>query len=311
MKILITPRSLTLHHSPLLRPLLEAGYELIYSAAGQTPSEPELMGLLRGCVGWIAGVEPIGRTVISAADNLKVISRNGTGIDNIDLAAARERKIKVLRAPAANSRGVAELTIALAFSALRRLPFLSESLRHGQWKREQGSEIGNKRFTVVGFGAVGRQVATMGLALNARVAIVDPFSSESVVHSVDSRLDFTDLFNAVPDADIVSLHCPASDGASPLISADLLQRFKPGSILINTARANLVDEEAALEALDWSQLSVFATDVFRVEPPPLSALLAHPKVIATPHLGGYTQESIDRATTAAVDNLLTALNESA
>ena len=311
MRILITPRSLTLHPSPLLHPLMDAGYELVYAAPGQTPSEAELTILLRGCVGWIAGVEPIGRSVLATADNLRAISRNGTGIDNIDLAAARERKIEILRAPAANSRGVAELAIALAFAALRRLPFLSESLRHGQWKREQGSEIGNKRFIVVGFGAVGRQVATIGLALDARVTVVDPFSSESAVHAVDSRFDFRELLDAVPDADIISLHCPASDDAIPLFGADLLRRVKPGAILINTARANLVDEEATLEALDRGQLSIFATDVFRVEPPPPSALLAHPKVIATPHLGGYTRESIDRATAAAVDNLLAALRKPA
>jgi D-3-phosphoglycerate dehydrogenase len=307
VKILVTPRSLTLHRSPLLHPLIEAGYELVYAAPGQTPSESELMTLVRGCVGWIAGVEPIGRSVIATASDLRAISRNGTGIDNIDLAFARERKIQILRAPAANSRGVAELAIALAFAALRRLPFLSESLKHGHWKRELGSEIGDKRLTVVGFGAIGRQVARMGLALDARVAIVDPFSSESVVHTVDSRLDFRELFDAVSDADIVSLHCPPCEDGIPLVSAALLHRFKPGSILVNTARANLVDEEATIEALDRAQLSVFATDVFRVEPPSPSGLLAHPRVIATPHLGGYTHESIDRATVAAVDNLLVAL----
>jgi D-3-phosphoglycerate dehydrogenase / 2-oxoglutarate reductase len=171
---------------------------------------------------------------------------------------------------------VAELAIALAFAALRRLPFLSESLKHGQWKRELGSEIGDKRLTVVGFGAVGRQVATIGLALNARVTIVDPFSSESVVHAVDSRLDFRELFNAVSDADIISLHCPPSEDGSPLVCAALLRRFKPGSILINTARANLVDEEATIEALDRGQLSVFATDVFRVEPPSIGVVGSSP-----------------------------------
>ena len=297
--------------SPLLHPLIEAGYELVYAAPGQTPSESELMRLVQGCVGWIAGVEPIGRGVIAAGKELRAISRNGTGIDNIDLASARERKIQVLRAPAANSRGVAELAIALAFAALRRLPFLSGSLKHGQWKRELGSEIGDKLLTVVGFGAIGRRVATMGLALDARVAIVDPFSSESLVRAVDSRLDFRELCNAVSDGDIISLHCPPSEDGSPLISAALLDRFKPGSILINTARANLVDEEAIIEALDRGQLSVFATDVFRVEPPSPSGFLAHPRVIATPHLGGYTRESIDRAAVAAVNNLLAALKESA
>jgi D-3-phosphoglycerate dehydrogenase / 2-oxoglutarate reductase len=295
----------------LLHPLIEAGYELVYAAPGQTPSESELMRLVQGCVGWIAGVEPIGRGVIAAGKELRAISRNGTGIDNIDLASARERKIQVLRAPAANARGVAELAIALAFAALRRLPVLSGSLKHGQWKRELGSEIGDKLLTVVGFGAIGRQVATMGLALDARVAIVDPFSSESVVRAVDSRLDFRELCNAVSDGDIISLHCPPSEDGSPLISAALLHRFKPGSILINTARANLVDEEAIIEALDRGQLSVFATDVFRVEPPSPSEFLAHPRVIATPHLGGYTRESIDRAAVAAVNNLLAALKESA
>ena len=308
MKILVTPRSLTLHRSPLLDLLIEAGCELVYAAPGATPSESELMMLVRGCVGWIAGVEPIGCSVIVAASDLPAISRNGTGIDNIDLASARERNIQIFARPRGKfPRGGRTCHRSrLCCAEAVTIPF-RKSPKHGDWKRELGSEIGEKQLTVVGFGAIGRQVATMGLALDARVVIVDPFSSESVVHAVDARLDFGELFNAVSDADIVSLHCPPCEDGIPLVSAALLHRFKPGSILINTARANLVDEEATIEALDRGQLSVFATDVFRVKPPPPSALLAHPRVIATPHLGGYTRESSDRATVAAVDNLLVAL----
>jgi phosphoglycerate dehydrogenase-like enzyme len=133
-RILITPRSLTQHHSPDLQALENAGYELVYVRPGITPTEEELLELVPDCVGWLAGVEPISERVLRAATNLKVISRNGTGVDNIPLKVAQELRIKVLRVEAANARGVAEPAICLALAALRHRPALHCALKQGKWK---------------------------------------------------------------------------------------------------------------------------------------------------------------------------------
>jgi phosphoglycerate dehydrogenase-like enzyme len=127
--------------------LENAGYELVYVRPGITPTEDELLELVPDCVGWLAGVEPISERVLRAATNLKVISRNGTGIDNIPLNLAQELRIKVLRVEAANARGVAELTICLALAALRHLPALHCAVKQGKWKLIRGSYESIQRAT--------------------------------------------------------------------------------------------------------------------------------------------------------------------
>lgn len=179
-RILITPRSLTQHHSPDLQALENAGYELVYVRPGITPTEEELLELVPDCVGWLAGVEPVSERVLRAATNLKVISRNGTGVDNIPLKLAQELRIKVLRVEAANARGVAELAICLALAALRHLPALHCALKQGKWKLIRGSEIRGRLFGLVGCGAVGKIVARLALGLDARVAAFDVCLSGSL-----------------------------------------------------------------------------------------------------------------------------------
>jgi len=203
-RILITPRSLTQHHSPDLQALENAGYELVYVRPGITPTEEELLELVPDCVGWLAGVEPISERVLRAATNLKVISRNGTGIDNIPLNLAQELRIKVLRVEAANARGVAELTICLALAALRHLPALHCAVKQGKWKLIRGSEIQGRLLGLVGCGAVGKIVARLALRLDARVAAFDLFPDRSF--EPGENFSWTDVFQTEPP-----------DPASPLL----------------------------------------------------------------------------------------------
>ena len=305
-RILITPRALTRDGDPSLTRLREAGYELVFCAPGATPSEPELLELVPGCVGWLAGVEPVSERVLQAATSLRAISRNGTGVNNLPLDAARRAGIQVLRAEAANARGVAELAIGLTLSALRHLPETCAALKEGRWHRRDGLEIEGRWVVVIGCGAVGRLVVRLALGLGARTAAFDPFGDPSFAPGPDFTW-LTSLEAAYAQADVLSLHCPPPPGGQPLLDRAALGQLKPDACLINTARAGLVDESALLEALDGGKLRAYATDVFTTEPPAPSPLLAHPRVIATPHLGGFTQESVGRAARAAVDNLLRAL----
>ncbi len=303
-RVLVTPRSLTRTPDPALHRLEEAGLALVFSTAGETPDESELLRLLPGCVGWIAGVEPVSAHVLRQARGLRVISRNGSGVDNLPLATAAELGIAVLRADGANARGVAELAVGLMLASLRSIPWSDASLKAGQWTRRPGEEIGGRTVGVVGCGAVGRLVVRAALGLGARVLGFDPIRHPSLVPGDGFR--WSTLEELLLEADIVSLHCPLpADGC--LLDAERIGRLRPGCHVVNTARAGLVDEAALEAALHAGRIGGYATDVFAVEPPPSSALLRDDRVIATPHVGGLTAESVRAATAAAVDNLLRAL----
>lgn len=164
-KIAITPRSLSAAGHPALSVLTERGYEIVYPVPGMTPSEDDLLRAVSGCVGWLAGVEPISPRVLEAATGLRVISRNGTGGDNIDLSVARARRIAVKRAMAANARGVAELAITQMLSCFRSVPWSPGHLRQGDWQRRIGIEAQGRTLAVIGCGAVGRKVADLASGL--------------------------------------------------------------------------------------------------------------------------------------------------
>ncbi len=304
--ILITPRSLTQVRSPDLQPLEIAGYELVYAPAGKTPTEGDLLELVPGCVGWLAGVEAISERVLRSATELKVISRNGTGVDNVPVDLAKQLGIQVLRAEAANARGVAELAICLALASLRHLPVLHLTLKQGQWKLIRGREIRDRQFGLVGCGAIGRMVAQMALGLGARITAFDPYPDSSFQPGKNFAWGSFDAVLA--DAEILSLHCPPPASGRPVIDREALSQIKTGCCLINTARGSLVDEDSIIEALNAGKLLTYATDVFVTEPPdPASPLLRHERVIVTPHIGAFTDESVQRATQKAVENLMRAL----
>jgi D-3-phosphoglycerate dehydrogenase / 2-oxoglutarate reductase len=306
-RILITPRSLTLARSIDLAPLEKAGYELVFAPAGKTPSEKDLLGLVPGCVGWLAGVEPISERVLQTATDLKVISRNGTGVDNVPVDVAERLGIEVVRAEGANARGVAELTICLALSSLRHLPALHLGLKQGRWSLIRGREIKGRTLGLIGCGAIGRIVTGLAIGIDARVAAFDPYADDSF--RPGENFAWATFEELLARADIISLHCPPPLDGRPVIGREALNLMKEGSCLINTARASLVDEVAIIEALDAGKLSVYATDVFPTEPPdPGSPLLKHDRVIVSPHIAALTDESVQRATQKAVENLLTGLS---
>lgn len=301
-RIAVTPRSLSTAGHPALSLLTSRGYEIVYPAPGKTPSEVDLLRTVPGCIGWLAGVEPISPTVLAAAKGLRVISRNGTGVDNIDLAVAGEHGIKVERAMGANARGVAELAITLMLSAFRSVPWSDAHLRRGDWQRRIGIEAQGRTLAVIGCGAIGREVVDLALGLGMWVVGYDPFPSNSFARP---GFRFAPLEEVLTSADAISLHCPP--GSAPILDQAMIARLKRGVVVVNTARAELIDDAALLAALESGQVGGLATDVFRTEPPEPSALLAHPRVIQTPHAGGFTQESVDRATRVAVENLLKVL----
>lgn len=300
-RILVTPRSLTKGGHPSLDRLRAAGYEVSFCAAGKSPTEEDLVALLPGCVGWLAGVESVTVRPLEAARDLKVISRNGTGVDNIDLATAQRLGIRIRRAEGANARGVAELAIGLMLALARTIPASDRAIKDGHWERQTGFELEGKTLGVVGAGRIGRLVAKMAAGLDMRV----------VAHDVVpvAGLAMLPLEAVLAVADVISLHCPPRPDGCAVMDATALARMKRGALLVNTARAGLLDEAAVLAALESGQLGGLASDVLEGEPPVNRRLAEHPCVIVTPHAGALTCESVDRAVSIAVDNLLDELRD--
>lgn len=305
-RILVTPRSASAGGHPALEKLEAAGYELVFPAPGKVPSTEQQIAAISDCVGYLAGVEPIGKEVLDHAAKLKAISRNGTGADAIDITYAESLGIEVLRAPAANAQGVAELALALMFASARHIPFAVNSIAAGEWGRKQGVELNGKVLGLIGCGQIGQRVARVALSIGMDVLAYDAYPAENF--SPGENFRFAEFDDVIASADFVSLHCPPAE--HPIINTTTLAQMKHGAYLVNTARASLVDESAVLASLDSGQLSVYAADVFDPEPPGITPLTSHPSFMGTAHIGGFTQESVDRAMHAAVDNLLKALESS-
>lgn len=300
-KILVTPRSLTRGGDPSLDLLKEAGYEVVFSTPGKQPGEEELIRLLPGCVGYLAGVEKISARVLEAAEDLRVISRNGTGIDNIDTDAANRLNIRICRTKGANARGVAELTIGLIFALVRSIPFSDANLKNEKWERRRGIELENRTLGLIGCGEIGKRVALLATGMGMKVLAFRRHPDYSFSPDNFSYVSLEDLYR---QSDIISLHCPPLESGKPMIGKDVIAKMKKGVYLVNTARAALLDEDAVLEGLESGQIAGVAVDVFAQEPPSDYRLVKYNRVVATPHIGGYTSESVSEATRQAVDNLL-------
>ncbi len=239
------------------------------------------------------------KEIIAAAKNLKVIGRAGTGLDNIDVEAAQKANILVLNAPGANATAVAELTLGLMIALARDLPGAMSAATSGKKVKSYGTELAGKTLGVIGYGRIGRAVAQLALAFGMRVLahdIVTPQEIASGVHLVSLEV-------LLGESDFVSLHVPLTPQTRGFMSRELLERFKMGSFLINTARAELVDESAVVRALESGRLRGYAADLYSERSP----LIGHPKALLTPHIGAATEEAQRRAGLEIVEKVWGAL----
>jgi phosphoglycerate dehydrogenase-like enzyme len=304
-KVLITPRSLSKSGHPSLDLLKDAGHEIVFSTPGKQPSEEELLQVLPACAGYLAGVEKISARVLESAKGLKVISRNGSGIDNIDLEAAKRLGILICKTAGANAKGVAELTIGLMFSLARFVPLHDGKMKDEVWERTKGIELEGRTLGLVGCGQIGQEVATRAVGLGMNVLAFRRHPDKSFKPS--DSFGWRSFEEVLEKSDVISMHRPATPSGEPVITEQMIEKMKKGVYIINTARASLIDEGAVLKALESCQIAGLATDVYEKEPPEKFSLVKHSRVIATPHLGGFTKESVDRATLAAVENLIKSL----
>ncbi len=246
--------------------------------------------------------------VIKASPNLKVITKHGIGINNIDVRAATVLKIPVMTTPFANYESVAEHTLGLILALARDIPRLDSRIRQGYWDKSdpQGVELCYKTLGLIGFGRIGRRVRELVAPLQMKVLVYDPFLNPNEMLSDVIRVRKIDPL--LKSADIVSLHCPLTEQTRHLIGKNELRMMKKTAWLINTARGELVDEKALISALKREEIAAAGIDTFNKEPPEDIHLLSRAgKTILTPHIAGTTEESFKRMGVDAAKNVLTIL----
>lgn len=286
-KLLVTPTSYGKNDSRLKSELESQVGEVIYNPTGKPLSSPELARLLPGMDGYIAGLDLIDRSALATADRLRVIARYGVGVDNVDQDAAKEKGIIVTNTPGANSVSVAELTIGLMLTLARQMQEAVSATRQGKFPRLSGISLEGKTMGILGLGAIGKQVARRLAGFDCNLLAYDPYPDTTFAEKHNVRFVALDVLLA--KADFISLHLPLLPETRGMVDEAFLGKVKKGAYLINTARSELIDEDALLSALQSGQLRGAALDAFAKEPPdPSHPLLALPQVIATPHMGAQT-----------------------
>ena len=259
--------------------------------------ENEMLQLVSGCAGLIVGVDPVTQRVLEAGP-LRVVVKYGSGMDNIDLEAAQRLDVRVSSTPGANARSVAELAVALLLALARNVATHDRGIRGGSWRRITGTELAGKRLGIVGYGAVGREVARIAeRGLEMEIVAHDPFVEGADVPLVP----FAEL---LATSDAVSLHLPLTPETRGLVGGRELAAMKETAFLVNTARGGLVDEEALSDSLRRGLLAGAALDGFAEEPLRESPLRELDNVLLSPHAGAATEEAVLRTAALAVDQLL-------
>ena len=302
MQVLISTSSFNLANFAQLSDLEKAGVEVKLNPFAARLTEKQVIDLLgTDTIGLIAGLEPLTKNVLQAAKSLKVIARVGTGLDSVDLVAAKELEIIVLNTPDAPTKAVAELTIAHILGLLRHLSQADRQIRNGIWKGLMGSLLETKTVGIVGFGRIGKRVATLLSAFGASVLI-----SDAQVKSGDFQN--VGLDELCTRSDIVSLHLPYGEATHHIIDEKRINLMKKGSFIVNISRGGLVDEAMLLVALKSGHLAGAALDCFEQEPYE-GELRNLENVQITAHMGSYARETRDLMEQEASRLLVNALHE--
>lgn len=288
--VLVTTRSFGKEVRDPLERLIAEGCTILEWREGSGLSEADLLAKLAVADAWIVAFHPIGPSLLEAAPRLRVIAKHGVGVDNIDIVAATARGIVVTTAPSANDQAVADLTMALLLALLRRIPDANASVKAGRWERFLGCGLNGKVLGIVGLGRIGQNVARRARGFGAEVIGADPcWPDEEARRLAVRRVGIKDLF---AQADVLTLHTPLTPETVGLIGETAIAAMKPGVWIVNTSRGKVVDEKAMHAALTSGKVAGYAADVFESEPPVGSPLLTLPNVIATPHMGTHTRESL-------------------
>lgn len=305
--ILITARSFGLDDTDAWDLLRSHGCEVIHLKAVDGLSvEEQLAQHIGRADGIIAGLEPYDASLLRRAYRLKGISRYGVGYDAIDLQEAQRLGIMVTNTPGANADSVADLTVALLLAAARHIPVMDAALRGGAMHRPLGMEMFAKTLGVLGTGRIGAGVVKRCSGFSMEILCCDVHPNEKLITSCNVRyVDFDEL---VEQSDFITIHTPLTAETRNLFNAEVLARMKPRSVLVNTARAGIIDESALAAALQEGRVGAAALDVMETDISGANPLLAVDSCIVTPHAGAATYEASNRMSMMAAQNLIDILS---
>jgi len=296
----VLSRSFSRHE--ILRPETLARYPgAVFNDSGRTLAGDELIAFLAPHDAAIVALEKFDEALFSALPRLKIISKYGVGLDNVDLHAAARRGVKVGWRGGVNRRSVSELALSFMIAGLRGLGHCQAEILNGVWRQYVGRQLSDVTVGLVGFGAVGQDLAGLLRAFGTRVVAHDIRDLSQAASGLGVEL--VSLDELLARSDVVSLHVPLTRLTAGLIDADRLARMRPGAVLVNTARGGLIDEEAARAALLDGRLAGLCLDVFAVEPPSAAPLFGTPGFLGTSHIGGSAREAQLAMGRAAIQGL--------
>lgn len=302
-KIIITTSTFAEFDSAPMTELKNNGYEPVLNPFKRTLTGDEFIALSKDAIGVIAGTETISAETLVEASTLKVISRCGVGMENVDLTAAAKLGIKVCNTPLGPTKAVAELVMGLCFNLSRKISQSDRHIRQGIWKKQMGSLVSGKTMGLIGFGNIGRAVAELASLLGMKILFYDPQCKRDV-----GGFQSVNIEQIYQDSDFISLHVSLNEQTKKMIGLKEIGQMKSSAFLINASRGGVVDEESLLQAIGKNMIAGAALDVFEKEPYE-GPFLHLDNVILTPHIGSYAKESRIQMELDAAQNLINSLKE--
>lgn len=304
-RLAVCPRTLC-SHEPFRAALASGTQDVRWNDSGRRLAGEELVSFLHEAEQAVVGIERLDARSIARLPSLRVVAKFGVGLDNLDLDALEAAGVRVGWTPGVNRRAVAELVLAGALSLMRGLPEGERQIRvgalaAGTWRAELGRQLADQHVGIIGCGHVGLEVARLMRALGARVSAHDILDRSEWLEPLG--VPQVSLDELCGTADIVTLHTPLDESTRGLIGRQRLEQLQPGTIVVNTARGELIDEVALLEALDAGRIGGAVLDVLREEPAAPGPLVRHPRVLVSAHIGGSTEQSVRAMAGAALRNL--------
>ena len=304
-KVLATPRSFGKNNPKPIEMLKEKGYEVIINPYGRIMTEEEMIEQINDIDGIVIGVDPLNINVLKHAKKLKVISKYGVGIDNIDIAYAKGAEIPVTRTVGANANAVADYAMALLLAVGRKVALIDKECRKLNWNKITTVEMWGKTLGLVGLGSIGKGVAKRALGFNMKVQAYDLFQDEE--YAKENNIEYVSLETLLKESHFISLHLPLTKATKNLISYKEFEMMKDKAVIINTARGGIIDEEALFWALKENKIWGAGIDVFEEEPPKNKELLNLDNIVIGSHCAASTYEATDNMGIMAAQNLIECL----
>ena len=305
-KILIAPSTFCGFDKTPYQILKDNGFDIVKNKYEKKLNEEQLFELSKDCIGVIAGTEKYSRTIIKGLPRLKVISRLGVGMDNIDVEYAAQKNIAIFKTLQSPSLAVAEMTVALILNILRNITTSSNNLKNGIWSKEMGSLFSGKTLGIIGLGEIGKELVKICKGFKLKILAYDKFEDKNFAKK--HAVKYVDLENLLIQSDIISVHLNLSKETDKLINGNKLKNIKKNAVIINTARGEIIDEVSLINLLENKLIQGAGIDVFSVEPYN-GDLINFENAILTPHISSYAKEIRIKMELESVQNLVKGINE--